>query len=39
LRVDDLDRLFNPSNYLGAAEALVDRALEGESKDSHAHAK
>ena len=39
LRADDLDRLFNPSNYLGAAEALVDRALEGESKDSHAHAK
>jgi 3-carboxy-cis,cis-muconate cycloisomerase len=36
---DDLERLFNPGNYLGAAEALVDRALGEERKDSHANAK
>lgn len=39
LSADDLKRLFSPSNYLGAAEALVDRALEGEPKDSHVNAR
>jgi 3-carboxy-cis,cis-muconate cycloisomerase len=39
LSADDLKRLFSPGNYLGAAEALVDRALDAEPKDSHANAK
>ncbi|MBZ5699464.1 MAG: 3-carboxy-cis,cis-muconate cycloisomerase [Acidobacteriia bacterium] len=35
LSSSDLDGLFNPSNYLGLAEALVDRALGSQSKKSH----
>lgn len=38
LSAGDLERLLSPGNYLGAAEALVDRALGGK-KDSHANAK
>jgi 3-carboxy-cis,cis-muconate cycloisomerase len=29
LSVADLDRLFNPQNYLGAAEVFVDKAVAG----------
>jgi 3-carboxy-cis,cis-muconate cycloisomerase len=34
LSARDLDGLFNPENYLGVAEELVDRALEAHSKNS-----
>jgi 3-carboxy-cis,cis-muconate cycloisomerase len=35
LSSSDLDGLFNPSNYLGLADTLVDRALGAQSKKSH----
>jgi len=34
LSARDLDGLFNPENYLGVAEELVDRALGAHSKKS-----
>jgi 3-carboxy-cis,cis-muconate cycloisomerase len=34
LSARDLDGLFNPENYLGVAEELVDRALQVHSKNS-----
>ena len=35
LSSSELDELFNPSNYLGLAEELVDRALGARFKKSH----
>jgi len=35
LSSSELDELFNPSNYLGLAEALVDRTLRAHSRKSH----